>query len=87
MIQEIDKKDITPVAPLTKVVPQKRNIFSYIWHSLTIRFSKVAKKFDVDKISFDRLTVAQQKAVDIASVCIFNKNSKLYADHKDRRIL
>lgn len=75
---------ITKEVTTTTTTPvTKKNIFSLIAQYARLRFAKFAKRFDLEQINYENLPIEQKKAVDIASVCIFNKKSKLYYNRKD----
>lgn len=60
--------------------PIKKSIFKRISQFFKIKWLKFLGKFDLEKRAYEKLPEDQKKAIDIASVCIFNKNSKLYKD-------
>ena len=78
-----EEQNNTEKKETTERKKETRGIFYLFFLYFQLRFKRFRKKFDIEKISYDKLSEPQKKAVNIASVCIFNKKSKLYYNPKD----
>ena len=69
--------NIQPTAPKRRITALSR---------LKVKIKQFYARFDVEQAHLDSLDLTQQKAIHIASVCIENKNSKLYSHPKTNNI-
>ncbi len=53
-----------------------------LWARTKVKINNFFSKFDIKKAHFESLPLIQQKVINIAALCIENKDSKLYFNNK-----